>query len=66
MQMVGLAVHLVERASKIATDIRKYLAKELPDTCSDGVPPIFGHKDQMIIQIIDDTSSSAQPCLTHG
>ena len=66
MQVVGLAVHLVKRAAEIATHIRKYLAEELPHTCGDGAPPIFGHKDQVIVQIVDDTSSSAQPCLTHG
>jgi hypothetical protein len=49
MQVVGLAVHLVKRAAKIATDLRKHLAEELPHTRSDGAPPIFGHKDQMII-----------------
>jgi hypothetical protein len=32
MQVVGLTVHLVKRASKIAADIRKHLAKELPHT----------------------------------
>jgi hypothetical protein len=49
MQVIGLAVHLVKRAAKIATDLREHFAEELPHTCSDGASPIFGHKDQMII-----------------
>jgi hypothetical protein len=66
MQVVGLSVHLVERAAKISADIRKHLAKELPNTCSDGAPPIFCHEDQMIVQAVNDTSSSAQTSFPHG
>jgi hypothetical protein len=66
MQVVGLSVHLVERAAKIAADIRKHLAKELANPCSDGAPPVFCHEDQVISQAVNDTSSSAQSSFPHG
>jgi putative transposase len=52
MQVIGLAVHLVKRAAKIATDLQEHPAKELPHTRSDGAPPKFGHKDQMILVFV--------------
>jgi hypothetical protein len=66
MQVIGPPVHLIERAAKIATDIRKHLAKELPNPCSDGAAPVFGHEDQVIVQAVDDTSSSAKSSFPHG
>jgi len=57
MQVIGPPVHLIQGAPEIATNIRKHLAKEIANACSNGTSSIFGNKDQMIIQAVDDTSS---------
>ena len=66
MQVIAPSLHLVERAAEIPTNIPEDMSHELSNPSRDRIAPIFGDKDQMIIQAINDTSSSAQVGTRHG
>src|ERR1017187_2463105 len=58
--MIGFAVKLVERAAEIGADLPEDAAKERAHAGRDRPAAVFCHKDQMIIEAIDDTSSSTK------
>src|ERR1022692_796500 len=53
VQMIGFAVKLVERAAAIGAHLLEHAGRDRPAA-------VFCHKDQMIIEAIDDTSSSTK------
>src|ERR1017187_2771166 len=60
VQMIGFAVKLVERAAESGADLPEDAAKERAHAGRDRPAAVFCHKDQMIIEAIDDTSSSTK------
>jgi hypothetical protein len=49
MQVVCLAVHLLEASAEVGANFRKNTLEKFPDTSRDGLATIFGNKDQVVI-----------------